>query len=267
MKQITLDQHCPESWRNCNHYDQVEVFGPYSHLGHFYGYNNRRRHTLELIQTVAAPGAKILDVAAAQGNFSIWLAELGYEVTWNDLRSDLVEYVQLKQDSGIIHFAPGNLFSLGFDGQFDIVLIAEIIEHVAHPDEFLQKVSQLVKPGGHIIMTTPNGEYFRNRLPRFSNCEDPSVFERLQFKPDSDGHIFLLHIDEVYSLSQSVGLSTINLKLFNNFLTIGHFKSNFFLKFLPRTLVQMIEHLTQLLPLFLAKKLNYGMAVVLHRTV
>jgi 2-polyprenyl-3-methyl-5-hydroxy-6-metoxy-1,4-benzoquinol methylase len=40
---------------------------------------------------------------------------------------------------------------------FDAVLITEVIEHVAHPDEFLAKTAALVKPHGSIVLTTPNG--------------------------------------------------------------------------------------------------------------
>jgi 2-polyprenyl-6-hydroxyphenyl methylase/3-demethylubiquinone-9 3-methyltransferase len=85
----------------------------------------------------------------------------------------------------------------GFDG----VLLCEVIEHVAHPDQFMTHVSRLLKPGGIAVMTTPNGLYFKNDLPRFLDCPDPSVFESVQFKPNSDGHILLLWPDEVRRLA------------------------------------------------------------------
>src|SRR5439155_10644657 len=143
-------------------------FGEIRNRGYAYAYARRRDETLALIQKVAQPPQSILDVAAAQGNFSLALAELGYSVTWNDIREELADYVRLKYERGSLEFAPGNAFELGFENRFDIVLITEIIEHVAHPDQFLRQVAQLVKPGGHIVMTTPNGGYFLNRLPRFS---------------------------------------------------------------------------------------------------
>jgi 2-polyprenyl-3-methyl-5-hydroxy-6-metoxy-1,4-benzoquinol methylase len=85
------------------------------------------------------------------------------------------------------------------------VLIAEIIEQVAHPDEFLAKSASLVKAGGYVFMTTPNGSYFRNMLPKFFDCPDPSIYVSVQFKPNAGGHIFLLHPEEVKSIADLVG--------------------------------------------------------------
>lgn len=265
MKQITLDKNSPESWRYSYQFDLIEIYGQSSQLGHSYAYNNRRQHTLELVKQVANPGAKILDVAAAQGNFSIWLAEMGYEVTWNDLRADLIDYVQMKQELGAIHFAPGNVFTLGFENEFDVVLVTEIIEHVAHPDQFLSKIATLTKPGGYIIVTTPNGEYFRNKLPKFSDCPDPGMFEAMQFKPDADGHIFLLHLDEIYELAQKTGLIVEDIRIFTNPLTIGYLKLNTLLEYLPPSWVKHLENFTSSLPLPISRKINTGIGAILSR--
>lgn len=265
MKKITFQDNWPESWKYSYPYDLMEIYGGMSSLGYAYAYANRHQQTLKLVQKIANPGAKILDVAAAQGNFTISLAELGYEVTWNDLREELANYVKLKWEYGIIHYAPGNVFELSFDNYFDVVLITEIIEHVAHPDEFLKRVAQMIKPGGHIIMSTPNGEYFRNRLPKFSDCPNPSQFETIQFKPNADGHIFLLHLDEVKSLAQQANLVVIESKVFNNPLTNGHLKLRILLKYLPRYWINVCEKITNSMSEALQRKLHYSMLALLTR--
>ena len=261
MRRVHIEKSWPESWKYSYPYDLEEIYGEITNRGYAYAYENRRQHTLRLLTEVLAPPARILDLAAAQGNFSLALAELGYDVTWNDLREDLADYVKLKHDRGNIHFAPGNAFELSFTFPFDAVLITEIIEHVAHPDEFLAKTAQLVKPGGYIVMTTPNGAYFRNRLPRFSDCADPTVYEAVQFKPNSDGHIFLLHPDEIQSLASSAGLEVEKASLFTNPLTNGHMKMELLLRALPRTLISSIEVATQYLPNPFSRKLLVQMAV------
>jgi 2-polyprenyl-6-hydroxyphenyl methylase/3-demethylubiquinone-9 3-methyltransferase len=213
------------------------------------------------VTEVLPPGARILDVAAAQGNFSLALAEMGYDVTWNDLREDLIKYVWQKYERGKLEFAPGSVFDLDFPEFFDAVLITEIIEHVAHPDEFLTKVASLVKPGGYIVMTTPNGAYFKNALPKFSDCANPAAFETAQFKPDAEGHIFLLHPDEVGTLAGRAKLYVEERKLFTTPLTAGHMKTEELLRLLPKRLIDMCERATQRLPPALAEKTFVQMAV------
>lgn len=248
MKKLEICDSWPDSWKYCYPYDCLEIWGDTSHKGYAYAYRNREKFTLDLIRESLSPGASILDIAAAQGNFTLALAESGYKLTWNDLREDLEGYVRLKWDHGDIEFAPGNAFELGFNKHFDCVLITEIIEHVAHPDEFLRKVSTMVKAGGYIVMSTPNGRYFRNNLPRFSDCSDPSQYESVQFKPNSDGHIFLLWKDEVEELAKRTGLVLEKHLVFSNALTSGHIKLEKVLKVCPGKIVDWAEKVSQKLP-------------------
>lgn len=261
MKRIEPQKDWPPSWKESYFYDQSEIYGEISHHGYAYAYANRRDQTLRLLTEVLEPGARILDVAAAQGNFSLALAELGFDVTWNDLRTELADYVRLKQERGKITFAPGNAFELQFPSLFDAVLITEIIEHVAHPDDFLAKAAALVRPGGSIVMTTPNGGYFKNSLPKFSECADPAIFESVQFKPNADGHIFLLHVEEIEPLARRAGLSIEKIVLFTNPLTAGHVKTEPLLGILPRGLVNFGERVSQSLPFALKKKTLVQMGV------
>jgi len=168
--------------------------------------------------------------------------------------------VRQKQDHGHINFVPGNAFELNVDVPFDAVVITEVIEHVAHPDEFLAKVARLVRPGGYVVMTTPNGAYIRNRLPKFSECSDPTRYEPVQFKPNSDGHIFLLHPDEIGPLATYAGLRIDKVTLFNNPLTCGHMKTELILQVMPRGAVDLLELLTASLPRRLATRLFGQMA-------
>src|SRR3954463_6739115 len=123
MKKVAVEAHWPESWRLSHHYDAMEAYGDDRlSRGYTAAYRVRQCHTIELVRRAAAPGARVLDVAAAQGNFTLTLAELGYAVTWNDLRAELADYVRLKWERGTVHYAPGNAFGLSFRDEFDVVL-------------------------------------------------------------------------------------------------------------------------------------------------
>lgn len=248
MHQPISESTWPASWKASYDFDQEEVFGPIKSRGYAYAYAVRRRKTLELLTQGLPATAKVLDIAAAQGNFTLALAELGYQVTWNDLRDELAGYVKLKYEFGEVAYAPGNAFDLNFHDLFDGVLITEVIEHVAHPDQFLTATARLVRPGGCIVMTTPNGAYIRNALPKFSDCKDPSIYECGQFKPDADGHIFLLYPEEILRFASVAGLDIEKILFFTNPLTNGHMKTSHLLRILPRWFVDAIESGTQTLP-------------------
>lgn len=263
MRRPQPDETWPDTWRYSFTYDLLELYGETSSPGYTYAYQNRARMTVQLIASVASPPATVLDVAGGQGNMSLRLAELGYDVTWNDLRADLAEYVKLKHEGGSIAYEPGNMFDLEPSQPFDVVLLAEVIEHVAHPDQVLEKARRLIADDGHVILTTPNGEYFRNTLPKFSDCADPSMFESEQFKPDADGHIFLLYLDELRSLARKAGLRVESLKLLTNPLTTGHMKTTPILQRLPEGVVWALERATQRMPGLASRKLNVHLAAVL----
>jgi 2-polyprenyl-3-methyl-5-hydroxy-6-metoxy-1,4-benzoquinol methylase len=89
MKRVELQETWPGSWKTVYPFDLTVIYRRGRTRGHTYAYQNRFRKTLEHITEVLPKGARILDIAAAQGNFSLTLAELGYDVTWNDLRADI----------------------------------------------------------------------------------------------------------------------------------------------------------------------------------
>jgi 2-polyprenyl-3-methyl-5-hydroxy-6-metoxy-1,4-benzoquinol methylase len=256
MKKPIPQLEWPVSWQQSYEYDRLEVFGETSHSrGYAYAYANRFNKTIKLVEEALPKGSRILDIAAAQGNFTLSLAERGYQMTWNDLRFELEDYVKLKYEHGQVAYAPGNVFELNFDQLFDGVIITEIIEHVAHPDEFLRQVSKLLRPGGYVIMTTPNGGYIKNDLPRFSDHPDPSIFESSQFKPNSDGHIFLLYPDEVIRLGEEAGLEVDKLILFTPPFLAGHVKTHLFLPYIPKRLLHFASKCIEFLPSALNRRI------------
>jgi hypothetical protein len=127
-------------------------------------------------------------------------------------------------------------------------------------------LARLVDPAGTILLTTPNGDFCRNQRPRFSTCADPSVFESAQFSPHADGHIFLLHVDEVSGLAAAAGLMVRECRLFTNFLTQGWAGTGAIASRLPTPVVERIERLTRRVPAFAQRKIQTQMAVVLEPT-
>ncbi len=100
----------------------------------------------------------ILDVGCGLGYLTFVLNKLGHKVTGLDVSSNAIKYA--KENFGDL-FVQGTIEQyLPLTGNsFDYIIASEIIEHLLDPVDFIQKLINLVRPGGKIIITTPNKDY------------------------------------------------------------------------------------------------------------
>src|SRR6185295_7651876 len=84
-------------------------------------------------------------------------------------------------------------------------------------------LKEFLEPQGCIMLTTPNGSHFRNRLPTYSQVSNFSELESRQFKPDADGHLFLFTPRELSELVSAAGLRIQHLNCWGSPLLSGHF--------------------------------------------
>jgi SAM-dependent methyltransferase len=50
------------------------------------------------------------------------------------------------------------------DNSYDGVVMLEVIEHIVAAEQLLREVARVLKPGGFLILSTPNFAYWCNRL-------------------------------------------------------------------------------------------------------
>jgi 2-polyprenyl-3-methyl-5-hydroxy-6-metoxy-1,4-benzoquinol methylase len=226
----------------------------------------RMRAMMTLLEAAALRPKTVLEVAAGDAALSACLATMGCSVAANDLRADnLANAVANFSNSESIRCLPGNLFELdpAKVGQFDLVIACEIVEHVAHTVEFLQQLKRFVAPGGRILITTPNGAYFRNKLPTHSQIQDFTALEKQQFKPDSDGHLFLITPREMENLAREAGLKVDRLVLWATPVVTG--QARFAMLSTPALCwaCYQLERLSQSLPMSIKEKACFNFAAIL----
>jgi len=107
---------------------------------------------------------RVLEVGTAQGYISRVLAGEGCRI------------VGIERDTGLAREAAahckrmvvGDVDSLDLSdlGQFDLLLCADVLEHLPRPTETLRRLTLHIRPGGHAIVSLPNIAlwYFRLRL-------------------------------------------------------------------------------------------------------
>jgi SAM-dependent methyltransferase len=97
----------------------------------------------------------VLDVGCGNGSqLAIPLAAAGYRVTGID--TDLPSIERGRKLSNQVNFIHGHLANLAL-GQFDAVIISEVLEHVDAPDALLAETLTFLSPTGLLIVTVPNG--------------------------------------------------------------------------------------------------------------
>ncbi len=168
-------------------------------------YKSRLGLLLGLAQKAGSRG-RVLDLGCAQGNVALLLAEAGLETWAVDLRSEFLEYAGRKYERGKFRRCAANAESLPFAaGAFDLVVWGEMIEHVAYPEKVLGEIQRVLRPGGHLVLSTPNGRRLHTGLPTFGQVADRGTLVAKQFKPDSDGHLFLFAQSELEALLRAGG--------------------------------------------------------------
>ncbi len=189
----------------------MKLFGT-SNIKHFVSAHLRGRADLS--------GATVVDLPAGAGEMSAVLREQGATVEAYDLfpeffavpgldcrRADLAEALPIAT------------------AHADLVLCQEGIEHL--PDQLgaLHEFNRILKPGGTLLLTTPNVSHLRARLSHFLVENDlynrlpPNEVDSIWFSGSAGdqggalyyGHIFLLGIQKLRVLARLAGFRLVRL--------------------------------------------------------
>lgn len=100
-------------------------------------------------------GKTVLDVGCGDGSISERIRLEGNQVTGLDFPEALqaaARYPKLKTQGGEAHSLPFP------DASFDNVFAGEILEHYEDPEKLVKEWARVLKPGGSLIVTTPDGK-------------------------------------------------------------------------------------------------------------
>lgn len=128
-------------------------------------------------------GSRMLDVGCGGGLLVESAARLGACVTGVDASSENIRIASLHaskdpglrmrtseedaQDASLAYLATSAETLRNAGRTFDIVTAMEVVEHVNQPAEFLRCLGSLVKPGGHLFMSTMSRTMFSYFLTIF----------------------------------------------------------------------------------------------------
>lgn len=108
-----------------------------------------------------APGRRVLDAACGMAYGTAILAGAGAsEAVGIDQDEGVVEQVRAAAKPGT-RFDVGDLRQLPYeDGEFDLVVCFEAIEHVPEPEKVLDELARVLSDDGLLLVSTPNRDVY-----------------------------------------------------------------------------------------------------------
>jgi len=182
---------------------------PYSKNGHLTAKAAPGTH--EAVESVlkdagVEKNADILELASGTGYFLSRLNDLGYS-NLTSVERDMSTY----QYSEIcpLRLDLNKPFSDKVGKKFDLIIAVEIIEHLNNPRIFLEEIYKSLKPGGRVIVTTPNVGFWLSRV-QFLLTGYPKYFSPFDFSEQR-------HISPICDHHMKIALEETNFRLEKNF--------------------------------------------------
>lgn len=143
---------------------------------------------LNRITQLIPAGAIVLDVGAGNGILARLLQALGKSVEIDAVEPDLVAreaaapYYRTIFPSGLEAYLES---CRGHEVNYDFIVMADVIEHLANPEPVLISLKSLLSPSGSVVLSTPNVAFASVRLALLNGCfdyVDSGILERTHLR-------------------------------------------------------------------------------------
>lgn len=142
-------------------------------------YGKVRRELKQLVQETPSFRPKMLDIGGRKSPYTIGLSASITVLDRPQAREiDLQLHLGLTSDIlAQLHQRRSNIEQVVLQdmtkctlptASFDCAVSVEVIEHVLDDESFVQEIARVLKPGGWLYLTTPNGDYIRNEPPNYN---------------------------------------------------------------------------------------------------
>ena len=128
-----------------------------------YEVNLRPHGSHEKLLALLGRPERALDVGCSTGYLASRLQERGATVVGLDLDDRAAE--QARRFCESVHVGDVETMELPFEaGSFDAIVAGDVIEHLRDPGAFLARIRPLLRPGGRLVLSTPNIANWAMRL-------------------------------------------------------------------------------------------------------
>jgi len=144
----------------------VQSKGTAFHLGEFNVNYHRYLDTLEILIGNVPIGSRVLEIGCYLGYLTLSMRKIGYEVCGIDLDpNQFMEEITRREIP--IKKCDLNKDAIPFgEEEFDAIIFTEVLEHLNYwrLDAVFGEIRRVLKPGGILILSTPNLACLENRV-------------------------------------------------------------------------------------------------------
>jgi len=138
------------------------------------------------------PKGRILDIPTGFGALAKKLSEMNFTVSCCDVDTSQFLAQPLKVDQGDLN----GKIPYG-DNEFDYVCFLEAIEHTENPYNAVRELARVLKPGGTLIMSTPNYLNIERRLKFLVTGFFTKPVPQDMFRERFHGQTYAMHLSPI----------------------------------------------------------------------
>jgi SAM-dependent methyltransferase len=162
-------------------------------------------------------GSRILDLGLSRGLLLERFRRYpGVELGGIEIDRSEIEHARARGLEPVRHFV--NVFSgdrlvarLPFeDASADVVLAGEIVEHVVDTESFLREVHRTLRPGGALVLSTPNILWWKHRLTLLGGRYPDALEYRTRYGDDF-GHVRIFAPGPLRTLLRETGFEGVRI--------------------------------------------------------
>ena len=160
----------------------------------------RTPEVIDMVRQCLPRQGRLLDVGCGTGNLLSEFQEQASFLAGVDISSEACALAREVADVVLNGTIEGDDFSFE-EHTFDVVVCADILEHLVHPEVAIAKAIQWCRPEGTVIVSVPNIAYWQARVRLFRGIwtyEETGIFD--------EGHLRFFTYASLLSFLETAGL-------------------------------------------------------------
>ena len=121
--------------------------------GSLVGQLHRLNNAIRLREIQDVPPGRLLDVGSGKGRFLVAARDAGWDVVGVEFAPATAAATTANYGIPVIS---GDFLDVPIEGEFDVVTMWHVLEHLPDPAAALRRAAGLLRPGGRLVVSVPN---------------------------------------------------------------------------------------------------------------